>query len=149
MKGKISRDIFFYMMIISILPIFLIYLLNATLLDSYSLNKKKEELHKISKILTEGDGNVDIPRLKRESNVEVYFLNMEDKYGYRIDDDVRGILEESDWNNRKIGDNFQMVYQKEQGINLLVNVTKATNQLFLITVHLNHEYLSLLSPLLE
>ncbi|WP_372714160.1 sensor histidine kinase [Ilyobacter sp.] len=132
MKGKISRDIFFYMMIISILPIFLIYLLNATLLDSYSLNKKKEELHKISKILTEGDGNIDIPRLKRESNVEVYFLNIEDRYQYRIDEDVRGILDDLDWNNVEIGVNFQKVYQKEQGINLLVNITKITNQMFLV-----------------
>ncbi|WP_319371845.1 HAMP domain-containing sensor histidine kinase [uncultured Ilyobacter sp.] len=132
MKGKISRDIFFYMMIISILPIFLIYLLNATLLDSYSLNKKKEELKKISIILTEGDGNLNIPRLKRESNVEVYFLNMEDRYQYRIDDDIRGILDDFDWDNVEIGANFQKVYKKEQGINLLVNMTKITNQMFLV-----------------
>lgn len=132
MRGKISRDIFFYMMIISILPIFLIYLLNVTLLDSYSLNKKKEELHKISEILTEGNGNIDIPRLKRESNVEVYFLNMEDRYQYRIDNDVRGILEELELGNVKIGANFQKIYQKEQGINLLVNITKMTNQIFLV-----------------
>ncbi|ADO84281.1 sensor histidine kinase [Ilyobacter polytropus] len=132
MKGKISRDIFFYMMIISILPIFLIYLLNATLLDSYSLNKKKEELHKISTLLTEGDGNINIPRLKRESNIEVYFLNMEDRYQYRIDDDVRGILDDLDWADVEIGANIEKVYQKEQGINLLVNITKITNQMFLV-----------------
>jgi signal transduction histidine kinase len=132
MKSKISRDIFFYMMIISIMPIFLIYLLNATLLDSYSLNKKKEELHKISTILTEGDGKVNIPRLKRERNVEIYFVDIEDRYGYRIDEDVMGILEESDWDKLKTGDSFQRMYQKDQGINLLVNVKRITSQLFIV-----------------
>jgi signal transduction histidine kinase len=114
------------------MPIFLIYLLNATLLDSYSLNKKKEELHKISTILTEGDGKVNIPRLKRERNVEIYFVDIEDRYGYRIDEDVMGILEESDWDKLKTGDSFQRMYQKDQGINLLVNVKRITSQLFIV-----------------
>lgn len=132
MRSRISRDIFFYMMIIAILPIFLIYLLNATLLDGYSLNKKKEELYKISTILTEGNGQINIPRLKRERNVEVYFVDIEDRYGYRIDEDVRGILDESEWDKLKTGESFQRMYQRDQGINLLVNVKRITSQLFLV-----------------
>lgn len=132
MKTKISMDIFKYMLVVAIAPILIIYLLNVTLLDSYSIKMKWSELQTISDILTTGSGQGDISRLKREKNVEVYFFDRENRYSYKLDEDVRGALDDVHWEKIPLGESLRKTYKKGQGISLLINITRLTSNLYLV-----------------
>lgn len=132
MKTKLSTDIFKYMIVVALAPILIIYLLNVTLLDSYSIKMKWRELERISYSLTQGTGQGDIPRIKREKNVEIYFFDKENKYSYKLDEDIRGALDNTYWDGIKLGESRQLTYQKGQGISLLMNITRITGNLYLI-----------------
>lgn len=132
MKTKISADIFKYMIIVAIAPILIIYILNVTLLDSYSIKMKWKELQSISETLTTGEGQGNISRIKREKNVEVYFFDREDRYSYKIDEDIRGAIDDIDWNSIPLGESYQRTYQRGQGISLLMNITRLTSNLYLV-----------------
>lgn len=132
MKTKLSTDIFKYMIVVALAPIIIIYLLNVTLLDSYSIKMKWKELDRISYSLTQGSGQGDIPRIKREKNVEIYFFDKDNKYSYKLDEDIRGALDNTYWDGIKLGESRQITYQKGQGISLLMNITRITGNLYLI-----------------
>lgn len=132
MKRKLGTDLFKYMIVMAIAPILIIYILNITFLDSYSIKMKWKELNKISTSLTSGDGREDIPRIKREKNVEIYFFDKNNRYSYKLDEEVREALDDISWNDIKLSETEQLTYQKGQGISLLMNVTRLTSNLYLV-----------------